>query len=389
MYCCTELRVDQDGGCDLASRSWGAAGRARQWLPIRTRYAHLERSCYWMPFNYMWTRLRQVPAAVALDGCGIPVNQTVKNGTREITRPEQFPAGSVQESSPAPNPAIGVHSKENLRYLCCWTLVAKAHATATGEGLEQWVGVEVGELWLSVICNSLVVHDRTHKSQGDMTPVLIARFSSTVLAFRRRFSIEPVYPSQWEEGNGEEYMDETEGPAPVQRSMLCQRGKKANRDFEFRDMRSFPEVEARGHHVIYFKNVISYDAEMAKRWLHWLRILRSQCGTVITRMRDCVRENSGMIALDFASRRREPMFERTASIRAFARIWGSGRKNISLIDVQVPGGSQDALEKKPRDLEGYDKIILGERVLQRVGTDQERSCAIVATFVCTYLDFKL
>ncbi|KZP17109.1 hypothetical protein FIBSPDRAFT_894516 [Athelia psychrophila] len=64
------------------------------------------------------------------------------------------------------------------------------------------------------------------------------------------------------------------------------------------------------------------------------------------------------------------MFERTASIRAFARIWGSGRKNISLIDVQVPGGSQDALEKKPRDLEGYDKIILGERVLQRVGTYQ-------------------
>ncbi|KZP14144.1 hypothetical protein FIBSPDRAFT_896774 [Athelia psychrophila] len=65
-------------------------------------------------------------------------------------------------------------------------------------------------------------------SQGDMTPVLIAKSSSKVLAFRRRLSIELVYPwsAMTEEENGEEYIDETENPAPVQQSRLCQRCKR-------------------------------------------------------------------------------------------------------------------------------------------------------------------
>ncbi|KZP17116.1 hypothetical protein FIBSPDRAFT_894522 [Athelia psychrophila] len=153
-----------------------------------------------------------------------------------------------------------------------------------------------------------------------------------------------------EEENGEEYMDETENPAPVQQSKLCQRCKRRTEFTKLARSVGSPyfqaalrrQGEARGHHVgckqreqvaLDFKNVIVRDAEMAKRWLHWLRILRSQCGTVIPRMRDFNSEH------------------------AFARIWGSGSQK-----VQVPGGGQDTLEKKPRDLEGYDKIILGERI---------------------------
>ncbi|KZP17151.1 hypothetical protein FIBSPDRAFT_894544 [Athelia psychrophila] len=99
---------------------------------------------------------------------------------------------------------------------------------------------------------------------------------------------------------------------------------------------------------------------MAKRWLHWLGVLRSQCGTIVTRMRDC----TSLVAAESTCLREQRAYEH---LLAFG---GLGAKHISVIDVQVPGGGQDALEKKPGDLGGYDKIILEDRLLQWIGTDQ-------------------